>query len=300
MRIGISTPVVVAVPGVHSHWERSARIDDLSQIARKADELAFHHLTCSEHVAVPTAIAERRGGTYWDPLATLSYIAAHTTTIKLATLVLVLGYHHPLAIAKRYGTLDTISNGRLILGVGVGSLREEFMLVGAQFEGRGAIADESMRALRASLGETRPSFSGEYFNFDDVYVEPTAQQSHVPLWVGGSTRRSLRRAVELGDGWVPFGRTLDEFKSMLEEVTIPDGFDVALSAGKAFDPMGAPVQTREQLCAVREAGANVTSASLTANSVTHYLEQLEALANIRDQLDDHKWNQSDKHPDPTG
>jgi len=143
MRIGISTPVVVAVPGVHSHWERSARIDDLSQIARKADELAFHHLTCSEHVAVPTAIAERRGGTYWDPLATLSYIAAHTTTIKLATLVLVLGYHHPLAIAKRYGTLDTISNGRLILGVGVGSLREEFMLVGAQFEGRGAIADES-------------------------------------------------------------------------------------------------------------------------------------------------------------
>ncbi len=92
-------------------------------VAAAADRLGYHHLTCAEHVIVPTGIATVRGGRYWDPLATFGYLAALTSQIRLATNVLVLGYHHPLDIAKRYGTLDQVSHGRLILGLGVGTLR---------------------------------------------------------------------------------------------------------------------------------------------------------------------------------
>lgn len=157
VRIGITSPIVTRVPGISGEWEASAGIDELSQIAVTADRLGFHHLTCSEHFAVPVSVAETRGATYWDPLATLGYLAARTERIGLATQVLVLGYHHPLEIAKRYGTLDTVSAGRLILGLGVGTLREEFDLLDASFTDRGARADEALVALRESLSKREPS-----------------------------------------------------------------------------------------------------------------------------------------------
>ena len=130
MRIGINTPVLTRVPGAHSEWELEAGIADVARVAEVADVLGFDHLTCSEHVAVPTEVAEVRGGTYWDPLATFGFLAARTSQIRLTTQVLVLGYHHPLEIAKRYGTLDVVSGGRLVLGLGVGTLQEEFELLG--------------------------------------------------------------------------------------------------------------------------------------------------------------------------
>src|SRR5438270_11233400 len=104
-----------------------------------------------------------RGAAYWDPLSTFGYLAARTEQIRLATHVLVLGYHHPLEIAKRYGTLDRVCCGRLILGVGVGSLREEFDLLGAPFDDRGARADDALRALRASLSRTEPAYQGDHY-----------------------------------------------------------------------------------------------------------------------------------------
>ena len=91
MRIGIVSPIVTANPGAHSDWEAAAGIAELATIAEAADRLGFDHLTCSEHVAVPAGVAEQRGATYWDPLVTLSYLAARTTDIRLVTQVLVLG-----------------------------------------------------------------------------------------------------------------------------------------------------------------------------------------------------------------
>src|SRR5271166_768408 len=129
MKFGIATPVVVQLPSARAEWERQAGPEELVRIAETADRLGYHHLTCSEHVAVPRSVEAARGVTYWDALATLSYLAARTRHIRLLTNVLVLGYHHPLAIAKRYGTLDRLSGGRLILGLGVGSLVEEFELL---------------------------------------------------------------------------------------------------------------------------------------------------------------------------
>src|SRR3954466_14958807 len=210
MRIGLSTPVVVQVPGVATAWESTASVDDLAQIAQVADDLEFDHLTCSEHVAIPSADAPTRGAVYWDPLATLGFLAAHTARIRLATSVLVLGYHHPLDIVKRYGTLDRVSGGRLILGVGIGSLAEEFDLPGVPCGKRAARADDAIAAIRASMSTPTPCYAGAFYEYRGLTVEPCAQQQRVPIWVGGRTSASLRRAVRLGDGWMPFGLTGDQ------------------------------------------------------------------------------------------
>src|ERR687895_2969751 len=151
MQLAVGTPVVTMLPRAHARWEESGTIEDVARIAEVADRLGYHHLTCSEHIGVPAREAPRRGARYWDPLATFGFVAARTQRIRLATNVLVLGYHHPLEIAKRYGTLDAISGGRVILGVGVGTLAEEFELLGAPFRDRGPRADDALRALRASL-----------------------------------------------------------------------------------------------------------------------------------------------------
>ncbi len=160
MRLGITTPIVTLHPDINAAWESSGTIEDIAKIVRAAEEFGYHHVTCSEHVAIPVDVASVRGSRYWDPLATFGYLSAQTTRIRFATHVLVIGYHHPLEIAKRYGTLDVVSNGRLILGVGVGSLREEFEVLAVPFGDRGARADEALAALRSSLSRRHPDVSG--------------------------------------------------------------------------------------------------------------------------------------------
>ena len=281
MRLGLATPVVIQIPGVASSWEAQAGAEDLGLIATAADELGFAYLTCSEHVAVPDQAAAGRGTTYWDPVATLSFLAARTSAIRLVPSVVVLGYHHPLEIAKRYGTLDRLSAGRLTLGVGVGSLREEFDLLDCAWEDRGARADDAMKALRASLSTERPSYAGTYYRFDSMVVQPCALQQRVPIWVGGHTRRSLRRAVDLGDGWMPFGLSGDQLAKHLAGVDLPDGFAVVLSTAP-LDPIGAGQQTRDRLARLANLGATDVTCSIAARSAAHFCEQLSALAELAD------------------
>ena len=284
MRIGLSTPMVMQLPGVSSDWERDGSAADLAQIARTADELGFDHLTCAEHTVVPLGQSEGRGLTYWDPLSTLGFLAALTTRVRLTTSVIVLGYHHPLEIAKRYGTLDRLSGGRLVLGVGVGSLAEEFEILGAVFDRRGERADEAIAAIRASISTTRPAHHGSFYQFDDVALEPCAIQPRVPIWVGGHTMRSLRRAVELGDGWMPFGLTLSEIATLLGRVDTPAGFDVVLSTGRALDPIGDPEGTVRRLADLRRAGATAATCTVSAKSPANYCDQITALHELSDDL----------------
>lgn len=280
MYLGIVTPVLIQHPGTRSEWEANADITQIAQIAETADHLGFHHLTCSEHIAVPTEVAAERGGTYWDPLATLGYLAARTNRIRLTTQVLVLGYHHPLEIAKRYGTLDRVSNGRLVLGLGVGTLKEEFDLIDAPFEDRGARADDALAALRASLSTREPEYHGEFYDYSGFVVEPHAVQPRVPFWIGGRTKRSLRRALTHGDGWVPFGLRSADLKAMLETVSLPEGFDVILPTGAPLDPSANPEATIRALHKVDGAGATIASCTLSARSAEHYCDQLGELARL--------------------
>jgi probable F420-dependent oxidoreductase len=283
MRIGLSTPVVMQLPGAASAWERDGAVEDIVRIAEAADALGYDYLTCPEHVIVPEDDAGQRGSTYWDPLATLAYLAARTTRIRLLTAVVVLGYHHPLEIAKRYGTLDRLSGGRLTLGVGVGSLAAEFRLLGASFDDRGPRADDALRALRSSLSTTRPVFAGEFYAFDSVVMDPCAVQQHLPIWVGGRTRRSLRRAVTLADGWMPFGLSARQTAELLSAVDLPPGFDIALPCGP-LDPTGAPEEAARRLSQLADLGATTTTCAITAQSASQYCDQLAALREISDNL----------------
>lgn len=283
VRIGLSTPVVMQLPGATSDWERAAGPEDIARVAQVADDLGYAYLTCPEHVVVPTADAGQRGSTYWDPVATLAFLAARTTRIRLVTAVVVLGYHHPLELAKRYGTLDRLSGGRVVLGVGVGSLEAEFDLLGAPFADRGPRADDAIRALRASISTERPTYSGPYYDYDGVVLDPCAVQQRVPIWVGGRTMRSLRRGVALAEGWIPFGRSAAELAKMLGAVDLPAGFEVVLPCGP-LDPIGAADDVHRRLTALRRLGATSATCSLSATSRAHYCDQLGALRALADEF----------------
>ncbi|MBL7487558.1 TIGR03619 family F420-dependent LLM class oxidoreductase [Frankia sp. AgB1.9] len=273
-------------PGAHGAWEESASVEDVARVAETADRLGYHHLTCSEHIALPAAELARRGARYWDPLATFGYLAARTRRIRFATNVLVLPYHHPLELAKRYGTLDVVSDGRVILGVGVGTLREEFDLIGAPYDDRGPRSDDALRALRAALSASKPSYQGDFYAFGDLVVDPCAVQAHVPIWVGGRTLRSLRRAAALGDGWCPFAVKPAQAEQWLRQVELPADFTVVLPPAGGLDPVREPRQTQDILAATAAAGATVVAVTHACDTLGEYLDFIEALAAVNADLVD--------------
>lgn len=287
MRLGLVTPVVTRHPANDAPWTEWAGPEEIAAIARAADDLGYHHLTCSEHVAIPAAAAPIRGTRYYDPLATFGFVAGITRRIRLVSHVLVLGYHHPLAIAKRWGTLDRLSGGRVVLGVGVGTLREEFELLGAPFEDRGPRYEDALRALRAAFGTAAPSYAGTHHAFDGFVVDPCGVQRDVPIWLGGRTRRSLRRALGLGDGWDPFGLELDALGDMLawarelpEWTARTRPFEVVLPIDRRLDPVRADDRRAlaDRLGDYERAGATIVNLRFEHRSLGHYLEQLAAVA----------------------
>jgi probable F420-dependent oxidoreductase len=297
VRLGLTTPVVNLNPRFDPPaWEAEGGIADIAAVVEAADRLGYDWAGCPEHVLIPEDVAAARGGRYWDPVATLGYLAARTSSIGLLSQVTVLGYHHPLALVKRYGTLDVASGGRVILGVGVGSLRPEFDALGADFEDRGARADDALRALRASFGHTTPSYQGTHFQFGGAIVEPSGMARHLPIWVGGRTRRSLRRALELADGWIPFGLSPDEVTAMLSDASergllerraspSPQAprFEVVLSPEPPLDPAGDPDGVRATLIRFEGAGATGLSLRFRSSSRAHFVEQLEAMRALSDE-----------------
>jgi probable F420-dependent oxidoreductase len=289
LRFGLSTPGVTLVAG-HAGcaaWEVNATAEDFAAIARAADRLGYDHLTCSDHVGIPPDVEAVRGGRYYDPLSTFGYLAALTERIRFATYVLVLAYHHPLEVAKRFGTLDRLSNGRVVLGMGVGSLKPEFDLLGlggAEFEDRGARGDDALKALRASFSKRMPEYHGRYYDFSGFIIDPCGMQQHVPIWVGGRSARSLRRAVELGDGWAPFGLSVAEMGVMITQAKQWPSWharakpvDFVLPHDGLLDPIGKPEQTAEQVAALAAAGATIAIVRFEHKSRAHYIEQMEAL-----------------------
>ncbi len=289
MRIGIITPIVILLPRSHNEWEIDGSVDDLVAVATAADRLGYHHLTASEHIAVPVDVEARRGKRYWDLLSTLSFLAASTRSIRLATNMVVLPYHHPLEVVKRYGTLDRLCAGRLILGVGVGSLREEFELLDKPFEGRGDRADDALRAILASWGRREPRYDGKHYRFKDVVVDPSGVQENPPIWVGGRSLRSLRRALELGNAWVPFLLAPADVRSMLDRAAeSPEAqartrpLDVALWPEPALDVLHEPERILEQADEHIAAGATILNYRFPSRSLQHHLEQMEALTEVLD------------------
>ncbi len=287
MRFGLTTPILTLVPRTHAEWERNGGTADLRAIALAADRLGYAHVSCSEHVAIPTDVARARGGRYYDPAATLGFVSAITSRIRLLTHVLVMPYHHPLSVAKRYGTLDRLSSGRVILGVGVGSLRSEFDLLGVDFDDRGPRYEDALRALRASLSTERPEYHGSHYDFADLIVDPCAVQQHVPIWIGGRSPRSLRRALALADGWDPFGLGVTQLDEMLRRArdwpqwrdrAAP--FEVVLSPERplSFDDTAQMESSRAVVAEYHRIGATSLNLRFRHRSSSHYIEILERFA----------------------
>jgi probable F420-dependent oxidoreductase len=191
----------------------------LGLIAKKGEEFGFDSLLTGDHILVPRNISSvypyTEGGEFpgsstgesMEQITLLAYIAGQTSKIRLVTSVLIVPHRNPLIAAKSLATLDVLSGGRLVVGVGVGWMREEFEALGLPpFEERGAVTDEYIRAFKELWTEDNPHFEGKYISFDDIsFLPKPVQKPHPPIWVGGESRPALRRTAELADGWYPLG-----------------------------------------------------------------------------------------------
>jgi probable F420-dependent oxidoreductase len=285
LRLGIVTPVVHINPRFDPPgWESTGTIEDVLAVAKAAEHWGFDWVACSEHIAIPFDATNVRGPRYWDPVTTLSFVAASTERISLLSHVVVLGYHHPLELVKRWGTLDVASHGRVILGVGVGSLQPEFELLGHTFDGRGERSDDALRAIRASWGVREPVYHGSHFEYSGFVVDPSGLPRPLDIWVGGRTRRSLRRAIELGDAWIPFRLEAADLKPILDDPEVKDAiaardrpFGLIFPPDPPLDPAGAPDEAAEVVRGFAALGATGLSLRFRHHSRSHYIEQLHAM-----------------------
>jgi probable F420-dependent oxidoreductase len=292
LKLGIVTPVLHMNPRFDPpEWEVTAGVDDVVEVVQQAEALGYDWVACSEHIAIPAAASTVRGGRYWDPFSTLGYFAATTSRIGLLTHMAVLPYHHPLELVKRLGTLDLLSNGRVIAGVGVGSLEPEFDLLGHTFDGRGDRSDDAIRAIRASWGRRLPEYHGSHYDYEDFIVEPSGLDRPLRIWVGGRTRRSLRRALSVGDAWMPFGFTLEPLSELLADPGITAAreayagehgtpLDLILAPEPPIDPLGDPGGTADFLASYVALGATGFSLRFDHRSRAHYGEQMAALQDV--------------------
>lgn len=198
--------------------------------ARTMEALGYESLWASDHVVLPYSIKSKYPynssgqfplpptSAFLEPLTTLALVAGVTERARLGTSILVLPHRHPVLAAKTLATLDHLAEGRVILGVGVGWMREEIELLGAPFDERGAWSDEAIRVMRACWRDERTRFQGRFFNFADVGCFPKPVRGDIPIWMGGHAKPALRRIVALADGWHAAFPTAEGLEAGLREL----------------------------------------------------------------------------------
>jgi probable F420-dependent oxidoreductase len=180
---------------------------DVISLAVQAEDIGFDSVWVNHHVLNIGYVHDRLGQRpYHDAIVMLTWIASKTSRVRLGTSVLVLPYLHPMVLAKELATLDQLSGGRLVVGVGVGSLPEENTAMGVDYEGRGKYTDEFLEVMIKLWTQKEASFDGEHFEFENVVASPKPlQQPHPPILIGGNRPPALRRVARLGDGFHPLG-----------------------------------------------------------------------------------------------
>ncbi len=188
--------------------------DVIRATAVRAEALGYDSVWVSDHVVVPRPNVANFGETVFDPFVTLAVAAGATRRVQLGTTVLIVPYRNAVVTAKTVSSLDALSGGRVILGVGVGWVAAESAALGVPFAERGAMTDEHLRAMRELWTSPEPTFAGRYTQFSGLVFEPKPVQTpHPPIWVGGHSRAALRRAVEFGATWHPINRTVEELEA---------------------------------------------------------------------------------------
>jgi probable F420-dependent oxidoreductase len=199
-----------------AEWELTASARDLVTIARACDDAGFLYIASCDHVAIPSDVAPRMGTFWTDTIATLGLLAGVTERVRLLSHVFVLPYRHPLMSAKSFATLDWLSGGRVIVGVGAGHVEAEFGALGIDYADRGRLLDDAIDVMAAALTDEFPDIDTPTWRVHGVGVAPRpVQQPRPPIWIGGSSKPALRRAAERGDGWLPQGTPRDQMSDAI-------------------------------------------------------------------------------------
>jgi probable F420-dependent oxidoreductase len=187
--------------------------------AVRAEDLGYDSVWVSDHVVAPNANVANFGEAIFDPFVTLSVAAGATRRVKLGTTVLIVPYRNAVVTAKMVSSLDALSDGRVILGIGAGWLAAESAMLGVPFAERGAMTDEHLRAMQELWTSDEPAFAGKYTQFSGLVFEPKPlQRPHPPIWVGGHSRAALRRTVVFGAAWHPINRPPEEIRAGRSEL----------------------------------------------------------------------------------
>ena len=296
---GIQLPIQTLNERIRQPWEADATVGDLVAVAQTAEASGLGFVGVCDHIAIPDNDYAAHMSTIWyDPIATLSYLGAATSTIRLLSEVYILPYRHPLTTANSFATLDHLTGGRAVMGVGAGHVEAEFEALGLSFADRGRMTNEAIDAVRVAIGAAGEfcQFSGEFYDFKDVGVGPAAAQSAIPIWIGGSSRPALRRVVERGDGWIPqgtpreaiaeqldymrahadaVGRDLDEvdFGWIAESIHVGKPPDGMFAPGRPH-LSGSPDQIAESLRYALGLGISVLFLFLRSRDLPEYLDQV--------------------------
>ena len=292
-------------------FEIPINIDDKAQfqnaasvraMTRALEDGGFDACHLTDHPA-PTAKWRSAGGhDALDPFAALSFVAAMTTRLKLHTHIVVLPYRNPFVTAKAAATLDVLSEGRLILGVGGGYLRGEFAALGVDFDTRGAQMDVGIETMKAVwAGETVVRETPSFQAVGNMARPLPVQQPHPPIWVGGNSDRAMRRAIELGDGWSPFITTplvskttrtddisdlaqlkakIDKLREGLAARGRTGAFDITtpLAGGNEILRTASVQELVDEAGALAEMGVTWTTAEASCHDLAEHLNDVEWFA----------------------
>jgi len=261
--------------------EEFVRGDAVAEMARAAEAAGFDACFVTEHPFPSDRWLATGGHHALDPYVALSFAAAATTRLRVQTNIAVLAYRNPFLTAKAVASLDLLSGGRMILGVAAGYLRGEFEALGVDFDERNDLCDEAIDALRLAWSRTGVEHAGRHFAArGNSMLPPPLQRPHPPIWVGGNSRRAIRRAVEKGDGWIPFP-TAGLASDRIRTASIQSEGDLAARVAYAreharaigrrapldicFAPLGVPLHRRDEATPQRFAAV---ARSLAALGVT--------------------------------
>jgi probable F420-dependent oxidoreductase len=286
MQIGAHLPV----------YGPAATREGMLLVARRIEALGYDSLWVSDHVVIPWTIRSRYpynatgdfplspGTDFLEPLTALTLAAAVTSRVRLGTSVLVLPHRHPVLTAKMLATLDHLAPGRVVLGAGVGWMREEIELFGVPYARRGAWTDEAIAIMRACWRDERVSFRGEFFRFDELGCRPRPATGTIPIWIGGHTDRALTRVATLGDGWhaaFPTPQALGEALARLRGACAKVGRDPAtltISARLGLPARRPAADVLAELRALRDLGVAHVILETRMRDVAEMTDTLERFA----------------------
>jgi probable F420-dependent oxidoreductase len=264
--------------GIHlPHIGRKAGPDAIRRAAEQAEDLGFADVWVSEHVILPKDAPYPPSPAFYEPILTLTWAAAATRRVRLGTSVIVLPMHHPVPFAKQVATLQSLSEGRVIFGIGVGWLEAEFAALGVPFRERGRRTDESIALMRALWRDDPVSFPSKYIAaaIADMRMEP--KPPPIPIWVGGSSEAALARAVKLCDGWHGSRLPPDKAAPIIRRLrdARPEPFAISLRTAWDGKDVG---ELAARLAAYRDVGADHVLVEPSDRGIDDWLRSVEKIA----------------------